>query len=57
MDIVPSLVTTYGPLALGWLVAAYLLKFILERYDNDINSRITLAVAINELTRELREKR
>lgn len=41
----------YGPLAMGWLLAAYLLKFILDRYNQDIESRVKLAAAVDGLTR------
>ena len=45
----------YGPLALGWIVAAYLGKFILDRYDVDIKSRTDLAVALAALAAAVRE--
>lgn len=41
----------YGPLALGWVIAAYLGKFILDRYQADIDARIKLAQAIDNLSR------
>lgn len=46
-----DLVRVYGPLALGWGVAAYLLKFVLDRYQADIDSRAKLASALDGLTR------
>ena len=41
----------YGPLAIGWIVAAYLLKFILDRYQADIEARVKLATALDGLVR------
>lgn len=41
----------YGPLAIGWIVAGYLMKFILDRYEKDIESRNALASALHELSK------
>lgn len=49
MEALPELLKTYGPLALGWVVAAYLLKFILDRYNADIEARVKLAGALDNL--------
>lgn len=46
-----DLVKAFGPLALGWVVAFYLMKFILDRYDKDIDSRNALASALNNLSK------
>lgn len=46
-----DIVRIYGPLALGWAVAAYLLKFVLDRYQADIDARAKLASALDGLTR------
>lgn len=46
----------YGPLAIGWIVAAFLMKFILDRYDKDIESRSALASAINNFAKTLEDK-
>ncbi len=40
----------YGPLGLGWPIAIYLGKFILDRYTSDIDARIKLALALDKLT-------
>ena len=45
-----ELLKVYGPLGIGWLVAGYLMKFILDRYTFDIEARIKLAEALNKLT-------
>ncbi len=50
-----DLVKIYGPLALGWVVAVYLLKFILDRYQTDIDARVKLATALDGLTRVIEE--
>lgn len=54
MEILP-LVQVYGPLGLGWIVAVYLLKFILDRYQTDIDARVKLATALDGLTRVIDE--
>lgn len=51
-----DIVRVYGPLALGWVVAAYLLKFILDRYQADIDARVKLAAAIDSLTKIIEGK-
>ena len=48
MDV--TFLQVYGPLALGWIVAAYLLKFVLDRYKDDIDARVKLATALDGLT-------
>lgn len=49
MEALPELLKTYGPLGLGWIVAMYLGKFILDRYNADIDARIKLAIALDNL--------
>lgn len=44
-----ELAKLWGPLSLGWVAAAYMGKFIMDRYDRDIESRVNLASAINAL--------
>lgn len=51
-----DIVRVYGPLALGWVVAAYLLKFILDRYQADIDARVKLATAIDSLSKIIEGK-
>lgn len=51
-----DLIKTYGPLGIGWVVAGYLMKFILDRYNADIESRVKLAAAIENLTRIIEAK-
>lgn len=51
-----DIVRIYGPLALGWVVAAYLLKFILDRYNADIDARVKLATALDGLTKVIEDK-
>lgn len=46
-----DLIKVYGPLALGWVVALWLIKFILDRYQADIEGRVKLATALDGLTR------
>ena len=41
----------YGPLAIGWILAGYLGKFVLDRYQADIDSRVKLATALDGLTK------
>lgn len=51
-----EIVKVYGPLGLGWVVAAYLLKFVLDRYNADIDARVKLATALDGL-REVIERK
>ena len=51
MDAIPDLLKVYGPLAIGWVLAGYLGKFVLDRYNSDIDARIKLATALDQLTR------
>jgi hypothetical protein len=51
-----DVVRVYGPLALGWVVAAYLLKFVLDRYQADIDARSKLASALESLTKVIEGK-
>lgn len=39
----------YGPMGLGWVGFAYLGKFILDRYKDDIDSRVKLATSLDSL--------
>lgn len=45
----------YGPLAIGWVIAAYLGKFILDRYQADIEARVKLAEALSTMARAVAE--
>lgn len=53
---VMELVKVYGPLGIGWIIAAYLLKFILDRYNADIESRTKLSTALDSLTKVIEDK-
>lgn len=44
-------IKVYGPLALGWVAAFYMLKFVLDRYKDDIDARVRLANALDALTK------
>ena len=46
-----DLLKLWGPLALGWVVAYMLIRFIMEQYRNDIDSRVKLATALDGLTK------
>lgn len=45
----------YGPMAIGWIVAGYLIKFIMDRYDKDIDSRAKLASALEQLSNAVKD--
>lgn len=47
-------IKVYGPLAIGWVIAGYLGKFILDRYQSDIDSRVSLSQAIHNLTQVIK---
>lgn len=51
-----ELVTKYGPLALGWVGFAYVGKFVLDRYQADIDAKVKLALALEALTTYLKER-
>ena len=51
-----DLLRNYGPLALGWVVAAYLGQFILKRYDADIDAKTKLALALQALADRVKGK-
>lgn len=55
MELLPIL-KEWGPAFIGWAVAAYLGKFILDRYQQDIDAKIKLALALEALTKLLQEK-
>ena len=46
-----DLLKLWGPLALGWVVAYMLIRFIMENYKADIQSRVQLATALDGLTK------
>lgn len=54
---VSEILKVYGPLGMGWVVAIYLGRFILARYDKDLETKLTLAQALIELTEHVRELR
>lgn len=51
-----ELLKVWGPLSIGWLVAGYLIKFIMDRYDKDIQSRSDLANALSSLRDAIKPK-
>lgn len=51
-----ELLKVWGPLSIGWFVAGYLIKFIMDRYDRDIESRTKLATALESLSAIIKEK-
>ncbi len=53
MDPWIELAKVWGPLSIGWLVAAYLIKFIMDRYDRDIESRTKLASSLDAFSKIL----
>ena len=52
-----EILKVYGPMAIGWAVAAYLIKFIMDRYDRDIESRSKLSSALEGLTAAVKERK
>ena len=51
-----ELLKVAGPMAIGWVVAGYLMKFILDRYTSDIDARVKLAAALDKLTAFIESK-
>lgn len=56
LAIVGEIVKVYGPLGIGWVLAAYLIWFIINRYDKRIESDLALARALEGLTQIIRER-
>ena len=56
-----KLISVYGPLALGWPVALYLLKYVLDNYRTDtqahIDATVKLALTLQALTDAIRERK
>lgn len=48
-----DLVKVYGPMGLGWVGFAYVGKFILDRYDKDIEAKLALSNALQALTKAI----
>lgn len=46
----------YGPMGIGWIIAAYLGSFILKRYDADIDAKTKLALALQSLAEAIKER-
>tara|TARA_R110000868_G_scaffold201296_2_gene448881 strand:+ start:86 stop:256 length:171 start_codon:yes stop_codon:yes gene_type:complete len=44
----------YGPMGIGWIIAAYLGQFILKRYDADIDAKTKLALALQSLAESVK---
>ena len=51
-----ELLKLWGPLSIGWLVAGYLIKFIMDRYDRDITAKSDLAKALDKLASAVERK-
>lgn len=49
-----EILKVYGPMAIGWIIAAYLGKFILQRYDADIEAKTKLALALQALAESVK---
>ena len=56
LNLVGDIVKVYGPLGIGWVVAAYLIWFILSRWDKMIESNITLATTLKGLQQIIEER-
>lgn len=48
-----DLLKLWGPLTFGWVIAYLLIRFIMEHYKADIDSRVKLATALDALTRSV----
>lgn len=51
MELSSDVVKLWGPLSLGWVLAIYLLKFVLDRYKDDIDSRVKLSMSLDALSK------
>ena len=41
----------YGPMGIGWIGFAYIGKFVMDRYDKDIDAKVKLSTALDALTK------
>ncbi len=55
MELIGAMLKEYGPWVLGWIGFIFTGRFILMRYDRDIESRVSLAVALESLTQAIKE--
>ena len=46
-----DLLKLWGPLTFGWVIAYLLIRFIMDQYKADIDSRVKLATALESLTK------
>ena len=53
---IAEILKIYGPMAIGWIIAAYLGMFILKRYDADIDAKTKLALALQTLADSIKGK-
>jgi len=51
-----EILKVYGPMALGWIGFGYIGKFVLDRYDRDIDSRVKLASSLDALANVIDRK-
>lgn len=56
LSLIGDIVKVYGPLGIGWVVAAYLIWFILSRWDKMIESNIALATTLKGLQQIIEER-
>lgn len=46
----------YGPQAIPWIALAYVGKWLMNRMDNDLDTRVKLALALEGLTSAIKER-
>ena len=46
----------YGPQAIPWIALAYVGKWLMGRMDNDLETRVKLAVALEGLTAAVKDR-
>lgn len=46
----------YGPQAIPWIALAYVGRWLIQRMDNDLETRVKLALALEGLTSAIKEK-
>ena len=46
----------YGPQAIHWIALAYVGKWLMNRMDNDLDTRVKLALALEGLTSAIKER-
>jgi hypothetical protein len=51
-----EILKVYGPLGLGWIGFLWLGRWVLARYDKELETKMTLAMALKDLTDHIKAR-